>query len=264
LDPRLDPTEKLTIETPEQILLEFPMAGIGSRGLALGIDTIIQAGAVLVVVLVVALVDPDLSRSWVGAWNWVQAVELFLFFCLYWGYFAVFEILWNGQTPGKRQVKIRVISASGRPVTAFEGIARNFLRAIDSLGFYLVGCIACAIDRKNRRLGDMVAGTVVVHEVEDVGNPYWYSNDRAQSAPAISQSVIALTREEFLLVETFLSRRIDLSNLQRLQAAQQIAARIGGRLNIPPQERSSDEDFLEEVSRRYRDAIRHPETSTGA
>jgi hypothetical protein len=80
----LDPTEKLTIETPEQILLEFPMAGIGSRGLALSIDTIIQAIAVLVVILVVALVDPDLSRSWVGAWNWVQAVELFLFFCLYW------------------------------------------------------------------------------------------------------------------------------------------------------------------------------------
>ena len=103
----------------------------------------------------------------------------------------------------------------------------------------------------------MVAGTVVVHEVDDAGNSYWYSEERAVSAPVVGHAVAALTQDEFLLIETFLARRIDLSNLQRLQAAQQIAERMGGRLNIPKTERPSDEDFLEEVARRYRDAVRH-------
>jgi len=162
----LDPTEKLTIETPEQIALEFPLAGLGSRGLALCIDSLIQLIVALVTVIIVRLALPDLDQTWIGAKNWLIAGELFLLFCLYWGYFAAFEILWNGQTPGKRQVKVRVIHSSGRPITAFEGIARNLLRAIDSFGLYAVGCIMCAIDKKNRRIGDLVAGTVVVHEVE--------------------------------------------------------------------------------------------------
>ena len=141
LNPGSDPTGKLTIETPEQISLEFPLAGVGSRGYALCVDTLIQIIAALVVGLIVAFTLPDLGRSWVQARNWEIAIALFLLFCLYWGYFAIFEILWNGQTPGKRLAKIRVISASGRPITVFEGMGRNFMRVIDSIGFYLVGSV---------------------------------------------------------------------------------------------------------------------------
>jgi uncharacterized RDD family membrane protein YckC len=252
----LDPTEKLTIETPEQITLEFPLAGVGSRGLALCVDTLIQIIAAVAVVLIVWLTSPDLTRNWIGARNWLIAIAVFLLFCLYWGYFAAFEVFWNGQTPGKRQAKIRVISASGRPITVFEGIARNVMRAIDSLGLYAVGAITCAIDKKNRRLGDMVAGTVVVHEVEEQGSAYWYGRERAASAPAVSQAVADLNAQEFQLIETFLSRRLDIPNLQRLQSAQQIADRIGDRLNVPRGQRLVNEDFLEEVARRYRDAGR--------
>ena len=82
--PSLDPSEKLTIETPEQISLEFPLAGVGSRGYALCIDTLIQGIAVLVVVLIVNLTLPDLGRSWVPAYNWEIAIAVFLLFCLYW------------------------------------------------------------------------------------------------------------------------------------------------------------------------------------
>jgi uncharacterized RDD family membrane protein YckC len=256
LDPNSDPTEKLTIETPEQISLEFPLAGVGSRGYALGLDTLIQVIAGLAVVLVVLFTAPDLERSWGQARNWELAIALFLLFCLYWGYFAIFEILWNGQTPGKRQAKIRVISASGRPITAFEGIGRNFMRAIDSIGFYLVGAVACAIDKQNRRLGDMVAGTVVVHEVEEQGVFYWYGQEKPASAPSVSHEVAALTEQEFQLIETFLARRLDIPNMQRLASAQVIADRMGERLNIPREQRPSGEAFLEEVSRRYRDSVR--------
>lgn len=252
----MDPTEKLTIETPEQIALEFPLAGVGSRGLALCVDTLIQVIAALIVAVIVMLALPDLSRTWVGAKNWVTAIAWFLLFCLYWGYFAAFEILWNGQTPGKRQAKIRVISASGRPITAFEGIARNMLRAIDSLGLYAVGCISSAIDKRNRRLGDMVAGTVVVHEVEEQSVSYWYGQEKTAFVPAVNQPVTALTAQEFQLIEAFLARRLDIPHLQRLQSAQTIADRIGSRLNVPKAERPVDEGFLEEVSRRYRDTVR--------
>ncbi len=252
----MDPTEKLTIETPEQIALEFPLAGVGSRGLALSIDSLIQVIAALVVILILVLTARDLERSWLGARNWVDAIAIFLLFCLYWGYFAAFEILWNGQTPGKRQAKIRVISASGRPITVFEGIARNVMRAIDSLGFYAVGSIACAVDKKNRRLGDMVAGTVVVHEVEEQGASYWYGREKPASVPSVGQGVSGLTAQEFQLIETFLSRRLDIPNLQRLESARQIADRIGDRLGIPGPERPINEEFLEEVARRYRDSPR--------
>lgn len=252
----MDPTEKLTIETPEQIALEFPLAGLGSRGLALCIDSLIQLIVALVTVVIVRLALPDLDQTWVGAKNWVIAGELFLLFCLYWGYFAAFEILWNGQTPGKRQVKVRVIHSSGRPITVFEGIARNVLRAIDSFGLYAVGCIMCAIDKKNRRIGDLVAGTVVVHEVEEQSVSYWYGDPKSASIPQVNHTVSALTDQEFQLIEAFLSRRLDIPNVQRLQSAQMIANRIGDRLNIPKEDRPVDEAFLEEVSRRYRDTIR--------
>lgn len=256
LEPSSDPTEKLTIETPEQISLEFPLAGVGSRGYALCMDTLIQVIAALVVGLIVAFTARDLDRSWASARNWEIAIAVFLLFCLYWGYFAIFEILWNGQTPGKRQAKIRVISASGRPITVFEGIGRNFMRAIDSLGFYLVGAVTCAIDKQNRRLGDMVAGTVVVHEVEEQGVFYWYGQEKSASAPSVTREVAALTDQEFQLVEIFLTRRLDIPNLQRLSSAQVIADRMGERLHIPKEQRPSDEAFLEEISRRYRDAVR--------
>lgn len=252
----MDPSEKLTIETPEQIALEFPLAGVGSRGLALCIDTIIQVIVALIVVLIVMFATPDLSTTWVSAKNWMQAIAWLLLFCLYWGYFAAFEILWNGQTPGKRQAKIRVISASGRPVTTFEGIARNLMRAIDSLGLYAVACIASAIDKRNRRLGDMVAGTVVVHEVEEQSVSYWYGQERGAFVPKVTQPVTALTPQEFQLIEAFLARRLDLADAQRQQSAQMIADRIGDRLGVPKNERPVDEAFLEEVSRRYRDTAR--------
>lgn len=251
-----DPMGKLTIETPEQISLEFPLAGVGSRGYALCMDTLIQFIAALTIILIVRFTLPDLERSWNSAANWVIAIRIFVLFCLYWGYFAIFEILWNGQTPGKRQAKIRVISASGRPITVFEGIGRNFIRVVDSLGFYLVGAITCAIDKQNRRLGDMVAGTVVVHEVEEQGVFYWYGQEKSASAPSVAHEVTTLTDQEFQLVETFLARRLDIPNLQRLASAQAIANRMGERLNIPKDRRPSDEAFLEEISRRYRDAVR--------
>jgi len=252
----LDSIEKLTIETPEQIELEFPVAGLGSRGMALLLDTLIQGVVVAAAFLFVDLISSDLFRYWKTAGKWVDAIAIFLGFCLYWGYFAIFELFWNGQTPGKRQARIRVITASGRPITVFEAIARNFLRAVDSLFFYMAGAIAIAVDKKNRRLGDMVAGTVVVHELQEQGDSYWYAQQSTETTPASVEAITTMTGQEFQLIETFLNRRLDLPYEQRVATAKDIAGRIGERLKVPPTDRTSPENFLEEISRRYRDTAR--------
>jgi uncharacterized RDD family membrane protein YckC len=252
----LDPIEKLTIETPEQIELEFPVAGLGSRGLALLVDSLIQLLVVIIVAVFVQLISADLSRYWATAGKWMVAGVIFLFFCLYWGYFALFEMFWNGQTPGKRQAHIRVLAASGRPLNVFEAIARNFLRAVDSQLLYVVGAVAIAVDKRNRRLGDMVAGTVVVHELQEQGDSYWYSQpSTAVTTPSV-EAITAMTEQEFQLIEAFLNRRLDLPYEQREKTAIHIADRIGTRLNVAPADRTPPENFLEELSRRYRDADR--------
>ena len=252
----MDPIEKLTIETPEQIDLEFPVAGLGSRGMALLIDSLIQFVVVIIVIILTSLISPDLSRYWVAAGKWMTAAVIFLMFCLYWGYFAIFEVFWNGQTPGKRQAHIRVITASGRPINVFEAIARNFLRAVDSQLAYIVGAVTIAVDKKNRRLGDMVAGTVVVHELQEQGDSYWYGQQSAEGTTPSVEAITAMTAQEFQLIETFLNRRLDLPYEQRQKTAINIADTIGARLNVPPADRPSPENFLEELSRRYRDDAR--------
>src|SRR5215475_15614801 len=162
----VDSFEQLKIDTPEQIALELPLAGIGSRFLAIAIDTLIQVALYLITGLVFLLLLPEgLSIFTFLPKTIGPALAIFVGFAIYWGYFAVFEIIWRGQTPGKRIAGIRVIKDSGRPINAFEAIGRNLVRAIDFLPlFYGVGVITMLLNAKHRRLGDYVAGTLVVHE----------------------------------------------------------------------------------------------------
>jgi len=251
--------EKLTIETPEQIALEYSVAGIGSRFMALFYDSLIQLVVVLILIVIRLLIERDLLDFWPSAWTWSAAIYVFIAFCLYWGYFAAFEGLWNGQTPGKRSAKIRVIKNTGRPINGMEAIARNFMRAIDSIpGIYAVGCITMFIDLKNRRLGDLVAGTVVVHEREEDSSIFLDRKWTATTAAPTTENVASkLTVQELELIETFLSRRLDLDPEVRRQTAARIAASIALKLNVAPENRPADEEFLQTVSREYRDTARY-------
>jgi uncharacterized RDD family membrane protein YckC len=250
----VDSFDQLKIDTPEQIALELPLAGIGSRFLAIAIDTLIQTALYLITALIFLFTLPLGSSVFMFLPRLIgPAMAVFILFAIYWGYFAIFEILWKGQTPGKRFAGIRVIKESGRPINAFEAIGRNLLRAVDGLpGIYGVGLVCMMCNRQSRRLGDFVAGTVVVHEkpTEEV-RPSWSTATEASSA---EPRVVQATADELVLIETYLSRRWELDPEVRLRTAIQIADRIKAKTGLESQPRQHVDDFLEEAARRIRNS----------
>ncbi len=102
--------------------------------------------------------------------SWIVAILGLISFILLWGYYIFFEILWNGQSPGKRWVGLRVIRIDGTPITLSESIIRNLVRIIDFLPTaYGVGVVTMFINTNSRRVGDLAAGTIVVHDREAKG-----------------------------------------------------------------------------------------------
>ena len=251
---------KLTIETPEQTALEFPLAGIGSRFLALAADTAIQVAVALLLVLLAGSIVP-IARLIGSASQWMLALLTIGAFLIYEAYFAFFEAIWNGQTPGKRLARLRVIRDDGRPIGVYDSIARNLLRIVDQLpGIYVVGIVAMLFSSQNKRLGDFVAGTVVVHEKALEGvRPF--AESRAESSvaatfPTFDASRISLA--EFQLIEVFLQRRETLESAVRRGMAAQITDRIAQKLGIAPVPWPSCEGFLEAVYEQARaKGLRH-------
>lgn len=245
--------DKLSIDTPEQVALDFSIATIGSRFLALSIDTLIQAAATLVLILVAIAVKLT-TDGWTAVQPWVAAALFFVWYLLYNAYFAAFEAAWNGQTPGKRIIGLRVIGVTGRPVSPFEAILRNVLRIADQLpGTYAVGIIALFVTERSQRLGDLAAGTVVVHErgvtTGHVAPPV------ATDSPAAYRGATQLTPEEIGVIDMFFRRRNELGDYSRLQMARQIASRMRSRLGIAPG--TDDENLLEELMAEYRSSGRY-------
>jgi uncharacterized RDD family membrane protein YckC len=242
------PPEKLTIDTPEQVALEFPLAGAGSRFLALAIDSFVQVAIFLVLALVAFLAFWFRARGYQSFSTWVFAVLIVLGFILYYGYFAAFESLWGGQTPGKRAVGLRVISVSGHPITPFDALLRNLLRIVDQMpGIYAVGVLSIFFTARNQRLGDLVAGTVVVHEHGQA-----QSEPQSTGTPGTRLGAARLTIEEVEVIQTFLTRRADLPDYLRSRTASQIADRIRTRLELPAGSHRDDEALIESVAVEYR------------
>lgn len=247
--------DQLRIDTPEQIALELPLAGIGSRFLALAIDTLIQFVVYLITGLIFVFAMP-LGSSVLSFLPKLlgPSLAIFIAFAVYWGYFAFFEAIWKGQTPGKRYAGIRVIKDSGRPIHTFEAITRNLMRAVDVLpGIYGVGLVSMICNKQSRRLGDWVAGTVVVHEkpTEDV-RPSWNTSAPVTGAPL--PTLAQVTPEELILLETYLHRRDSLEKYVRLNTAIQIAERIKAKTGLEPQLNQHIDDFLQDVAIKIRDA----------
>jgi uncharacterized RDD family membrane protein YckC len=241
--------ERFSIETPEQTDVNFAIAGIGSRFLAILLDSLIQA-VVLVLLVIVAILSFSRLQNTGASPMWLGAGLLLLWFTFYTGYYAIFEALWNGQTPGKRWVRIRVIGDTGRPITPSESVARNLMRLVDSLpSFYGIAVLSALISNQSKRLGDFLAGTIVVHErpLEDV-RPIWRTPPPTANATLANRyPVQRLSDQDFSLIESFLARRFTLPPETRSSMNREIAARTAAKLSVPFQEIVGYEKFLEEV-----------------
>lgn len=240
-------SEKLTIETPEQIALEFPLASAGSRFLAVAIDTLIQLGGFAVLGLLAlgaALIRIDLDSVF---GTWALAALVIAGFVLYYGYYALFEALWNGQTPGKRAIRLRVITTSGRPITVFDALLRNLLRIVDQLpGIYTVGLLSIFLTERNQRLGDLAADTVVVHE-----QPIERHEIPERRVATSRRGAARLSPQEITVIETFLARRRSLPDHLRAATAKSLAERMRGRLDMPADAVVADEVLLEEIAAEF-------------
>lgn len=250
------PSDRLIIETPEQVHLEFMLADIGSRFMAVFADSVIQILAYLSLYILDEVTTGGKMISRLAGYQlWVQAAIIFLNFCIFWAYYAAFEALWNGQTPGKRWAGIRVIKETGRPINAFEALARNFMRIVDLLPFfppYAVGIITMFVNSKNRRLGDLVAGTLVVHDKKAQESDLFFNTQEKSGDLAVYQAG-RLGVQEVELIETFLARRLDIPLDVRRQSALRIADMICAKLGIDPASRPADlENFLELIVREFR------------
>lgn len=271
----IESEETLIIETPERVPLAFALASIGNRFLAAAVDHSIQYFAIGIVVwFLISISSGDSGSgsamssilSFSELPNWTIALLIIVLFLLFTGYFILFEWLWNGQTPGKRLMKLRVIREDGRPITLWEAIARNLLRIFDSVpGFfvpiYSVGLIVIFVSSRDQRVGDMFAGTVVIRERSDEAPTFaeTFSNPvsdaafrRVQKRTAFSAEIGSINGREIEVVESFLRRRWDLSERQRLWMAWRIALPL--MYKIKPQydpENFTYEGFLEELLARF-------------
>ena len=143
----------------------MPVAGIGSRSIAHLIDLGLLFFGLMVLFFVSSLLIPDLLKTAQRLSGPSRAAGGLIFFAAIWGYWTGMEIAWRGQTVGKRLMRIRVVKTNGSPVGVFESAVRNFARVIDFLpSCYPVGLISMLVDARHRRLGDLLAGTMLVRE----------------------------------------------------------------------------------------------------
>jgi len=228
----------VSIETPEHFELQMELAGIGRRFLAYLVDKLVQFGIIVTLILALLLLAYVTGRSLQG-WNylielrnmlgqWVLALAILTYGAIIIGYFILFEYVWSGSTPGKRWQNIRVIRKDGRPITFLDSIVRNVLRFVDIFAeVYPLGLIVMFLDSRNRRLGDMVAGTLVIAE-RAVVRPVGMETSRVcdQSDTEIRRAVAKMGQEDYQLVARFLSRRQGLDPEPRADLAREIYERV--------------------------------------
>ncbi len=259
-----------TIDTPENVSFSYDIAGIGNRFIGALIDSIIVACLVVVLnILLLAVLYWDNAdfmsllegedTSWLGGF----AIALFalLQFIIFWGYYTLFEFLWNGQTPGKRLVKIRVLRLDGNPIGFVEALLRNLVRPVDFLpSGYALGLVVMFSNEKSRRLGDWAAGTIVVRMRADLSLDALVELAGRERQPEAAESsslllefphIRQLSMSDYELIREMLARKWygGSSNIMLRRLARAIAARLD---KPRPTSTQASVNFLNAVAEAYR------------
>ena len=214
----------MQVRTGEAVVIQYELAGLGSRFLAVVVDMLVQFVIAMVLLVAYAFVAPVVGRFVHSKhlFAWLVAFGVALSFAIFFGWFIIFETWWSGRTPGKRALGLRVVRDGGFPLDAGAAVIRNVVRIAELfLGFYALSAISALVSKENKRLGDFAAGTIVVR-------------DRAV-APADLDAYLAretlradtgLAGDDRVLIDRFLARRKTLDRTARVRLAAQIAAHV--------------------------------------
>jgi uncharacterized RDD family membrane protein YckC len=218
------------VETPEHVRFRFRAAGPTRRAWAYLIDLLVRAAILLCFEIVLVLATGHHLRVGQAVMGGGTLIALFL---IEWVYFVAFEAAWNGTTPGKRALRLRVVKVGGYPLTFMDAVLRNLLRTADFLPVgYLLGLVAMAWDGRFARLGDRVAGTMVV--IEDpvrVAPPIALEPPPSPAELEAFPHHVALSLSEREAIELLLRRR-DLSHARRIELAEMVAPMLAARFGM--------------------------------
>ncbi len=226
---------RIAIVTPENIAFEYALAGPMRRLPAFAVDVLIRAMVIVAIVLSMFLFTA------IGISGLGFSVLLITWFALSWFYGGLFETLWNGQTPGKWLLGLRVLTVDGEPINALQAVLRNVLRDVDALpfspvglGMYMVGLVTMAANDRFQRLGDLACGTIVV--IERKGD--WHGL-APMSEPAVVELAQTLptryvpNRSMSQALAAYVARRKLFSQARRFEIANNLAAPLCEMLSLP-------------------------------
>lgn len=240
----------LRVKTPESIAFSYELAGLGSRFLAVAIDVAIQTLVMIGIIwgLVYAgthmssAAMRDASRASKFEESLAIAFIITIIFVIYFGYFIIFETFWNGQTPGKKLMGLRVVRDGGYPADFASIAIRNVIRVGEAVaGLYAISAVAALMSPENKRLGDMAAGTLVVRDTAAA------KLAAILEEPPDAARPIMLTAEERSLIDLFVVRRQGMAPGNRAVMAARIAQRVRPRVSRDLQQ-LNDEDLLTRLS----------------
>ncbi len=248
-----------SISTPENVDLHLELAGLGNRILASLIDLIIMVLTMLLFIILVVLICMGVDRMGLATelkskvFVYIGMFAIFVLFLIQTGYHIFFEGVWQGQTPGKRLTQIRVVEANGQPVGWASVFIRNLVRNID-VTIVFVGLLVMLIDKHERRLGDMAAGTIVIRERKQE-----LSLDKivleTNAKPDQLLDIGRLSPQDYDLLLQFLRRRKKLAQEYRPKLANQIESYLRDKLDRKMQSdetlKAKPEEFLEIVYASY-------------
>ncbi|WP_017316403.1 RDD family protein [Mastigocladopsis repens] len=249
---------RVKFSTPESVELEFTLAGIGNRAWALLIDYHVL-GVILVLFLIAWLtVSIQFADFWSSIFRdragfWLMAIASFVGFGIYGGYFVFFETLWQGQTPGKRFAKIRVVRDDGRLIGLQQATLRALLRPFDEVLF--IGAFLIMFSYLEKRLGDLAAGTIVIQTYTPMTATTLTVSEQAKS---VSEQLLqiadlsAMLPDDFAVIREYLHRRSAMAATARASVALQLAKDVKAIIHLEKiPEAITPDVFLEAIYLAY-------------
>ncbi len=231
---------RIKFNTPESVELEFTLAGIGNRALALLIDYHVLAVILVVFLILWGIVSVQLTNVVEKIFGealviWLVAITIIISFMLYVGYFVFFETLWQGQTPGKRLAKIRVVCDDGRPIGLQQTTLRALLRPFDE--FLFIGSLLIIFTKSEKRLGDLVAGTIVIQAQTPTASATLNISEQANTLYTELIEIADLSQllpDDFAIIREYLQRRSGMSSKARALLATKLSQQVQNIINLEP------------------------------